>query len=361
MSSTHNVFEVAVLSGLHAGATVRLDGKSHVVVGRDIACDIMLRDKSVADRHLMLVVLDHKLSVVALTDAVEIDGQPLPSGKTRMLRNGAILSLGDVSIGIGEPGFVVQETPAHAKASLVVRSRLAGLRWLSAKPMHLKIVKISVLSVAVALTLAAVAIPIHQWWVFPRLATPTLAQQASALKQVLVQQGASDLTVKEVEEERNLVVTGYVPLEADRLRLEAVIASTRLKPIVRIFSDERIEQDARQYAKRYLPTSHVWLSGAGSVAIGHGEALRPQYRTWLTESLKRDIPGLREVLYDSPAYSRVQEILPAPYSIVAVDNLSFLIDDDGARYFAGSMLTRDIRLQEFGRKTIFVERLGDKP
>ncbi|MFJ2991439.1 FHA domain-containing protein [Pandoraea sp. NPDC087047] len=360
MSATNNVFEVAVLSGLHAGATVRLDGKSHIVVGRDIACDIMLRDKSVADRHLMLVVLDHKLSVVALTDAVEIDGQSLPSGKTRMLRNGAIIALGDVSIGIGEPGFVAQEAPQDAKSPPLVRAKLAGLRWLSAKPLHLKLVKASVLSVALALALAAVAIPFHQWWVFPRITTPTLAERALDLKRVLTAQGAGELTVKEVVEEHNLVVAGYVARETERLRLEAVIASTRLKPIVRIFSDERIEQDARLYAKKYLPSATVWLSGTGTVAIGHGEPLRPQYRTWLTDALLRDIPGLREVLYDGPAFSRVQELLPAPYSIVSVDNLSFLIDNDGARYFSGSMLTRDIRLHGLGRKTIFVERIDQQ-
>ncbi|KVZ93404.1 FHA domain-containing protein [Burkholderia ubonensis] len=357
MSTTGNAFEVVVLSGLHAGATVRLDGKSHVVIGRDMACDIMLRDKAVADRHLMFVVLEHKLSVVALADSVEIDGQALASGKTRTLRNGARILLGDISITVGEPGVGVHSISEDRRQSFLARSKLAGLNWLSAKPIHLKFAKVSVLSAGGALALMAIAFPLYQWWTFPRDTTLSLAQQVRVIRQALAAQGASGLTVTEDANERNVVVTGHVPSDADRHRLETTIGQTRLRPIVRIYSGERIEQDSRHYIERYLPTGSIRMSGIGTVAVSNVEPLRPQYQAWLTEALLRDIPGLIEVRYDGPSYSSVQEILPAPYSIVAIEGLSFLIDHAGERYFSGAMLTRDIQLRRFGHQTIFVERI----
>ncbi|KVU00233.1 hypothetical protein WK62_19405 [Burkholderia ubonensis] len=360
MSATGNAFEVVVLSGLHAGATVRLDGKSHIVIGRDMACDIMLRDKSVADRHLMFVVLEHKLSVVALADSVEIDGQALVSGKTRTLRNGARILLGDISITVGEPGVGAHSIPEQSKLSLLSRSRLAGLNWLSAKPLHFKFAKVSVLSAGGALALIAIAFPLYQWWTFPRATTLPLAQQVIVIKQALAAQGARGLTVIEDTNERNVVVTGHVPSDADRYRLETTIGLTRLRPIVRIYSGERIERDSRHYIERYLPSGSLRTNGVGMVAIGNVEPLRPQYQAWLTEALLRDIPGLLEVRYDGPPYSNVQEVLPAPYSIVAIEGLSFLIDHAGERYFPGAMLTKDMQLRRFGRQTIFVERVERK-
>ncbi|MGT0193831.1 FHA domain-containing protein [Burkholderia pyrrocinia] len=360
MSRTNTMFEVVVLSGLHAGAKVQLDGKSHIVVGRDMACDIMLRDKSIADRHLMFVLLEHKLSVVALTETVAIDGQTLASGKTRTLRNGARIVLGDVSIAIGEPGIDANSTLEETKPSLLARSKLAGLSWLSAKPLHLKFTKASVLSVAVALTLTAITTPLYQWWTFPRIVTQPRAQQAVLLRQALAAHGARELTVTEDINERNLVVAGHVSSDADRDRLETAITSTRIRPIVRIYSGERIEQDVRHYIQRYLPSGAARVSGAGIVSIGNREPLRPQYQAWLTDALLRDVPGLLEVRYDGPSYSSVQEVLPAPYSIVAIDNLSFLIDSAGERYFSGAILAKDIQLRRLGRKTIFVERLEPK-
>ncbi|KVO23399.1 hypothetical protein WJ74_33765 [Burkholderia ubonensis] len=360
MNAAANVFEVVVLSGLHAGATVRLDGKSHVVVGRDMACDIMLRDKSIADRHLMFVLLERKLSVVALTDAVEIDGQALASGKTRTLRNGARIVLGDVAIAIGEPGIEPHSTPEGAKTSLFERSKLAGLSWLSAKPLHLKLAKASVISVAGALAVAAVITPLYQWWTFPRFTTQPLAQQAVLLKQALATQGTNGLTVMEEVDAHNLVVAGHVLSDTERRRLEAAIMSTRLRPIVRIYSGERIEQDARHYIERYLPSGSVRGNGAGIITVGHREPLRPQYQAWLTDALLRDVPGLLEVRYEGPTYSSVQEVMPAPYSIVVIDRLSFLIDNTGERYFSGAMLSKDIRLHSLGSKTVFVERVEPK-
>ncbi|KVW73125.1 FHA domain-containing protein [Burkholderia ubonensis] len=359
MSASENVFEVAVLSGLHAGARVRLDGKNHVVVGRDMACDIMLRDASIADRHLMFVLLERKLSAVALANAVEIDGQGLASGRTRALRNGARIVLGDVSIAIGEPGVKPHAAPTD-KPSVAARAKLASLNWLSAKPLHLKLAKGSALFVAAALTLAALVIPLYQWWTLPRITTQPLVQQAALLKQALAAQGGRELTVLEDRYERNLVVTGHVSSDAERQRLEATITSTRLKPIVRIYSGERIEQDARHYIQRYLPSGTVKLSAAGIVTVAHQEPLRPQYQAWLTGALLRDIPGLLEVRYNGPAYSSVQEVLPAPYSIVTIEDVSFLIDSAGARYFSGAMLAKDIQLHRMGRKTIFVERVAPK-
>jgi len=359
MSTESNTFELTVLSGLHAGATARLDGKSHVVIGRDMACDIMLRDVCIADRHVMLVILEGKLSAVALADAVKIDENELALGKSRTLRNGTKIALGETLIGIGLPGMDWADAPEETKSSFAMRTTQAGYRWLSDKPLHRHISKLMILAIAGVCMMSALIVPLYQWTKHAHVPIQSDEALAHTLRQLLVSLNAGHVEVVVNKARRNVVVTGYVQREDERVRIEAAIASARLKPVLRIFSAERIEADAQSYLKRYLPSAAIRSGTPDAVVVSSAQSIRPAYWQWLSNTLLRDIPGVREVLYEGPSFDPVQQVSPAPYSLVSIGSESFLTDGRGERYFAGADIGRDLKLVRVGRQSVYVQRTDE--
>lgn len=349
-------FEVAVLSGLHAGACARPGIRSHTVIGRDIACDLMLRDDSVADRHLMLVLLDGKVSAVELDGSVEIDGLALPKGKTAALRNGVKIRLGNVLLGVGAPGTDWSQQEAFTRISRSARMRIFIQRWLSHSQRRRRGVKIFVFVLASACVVTSLLFPIYQWSQQKRLQEASPEVLAKQLGTRLAPMRLADVNISVDQANGNVIVGGYVPLNEDLRRIELVILATKIRPFMRLFSTERIVIETKEYLKRHLPEAHVTLEAADTVRLVFTDPLQPTFRTWLQAQMLRDIPGLRKVLFNGPSDSAVTEVAPQPFSILSNGPQRFLVDADGGRFFPGSELSKGVYLKWVGIKTVAVER-----
>jgi hypothetical protein len=349
-------FEVAVLSGLHAGACTRLGERSHTVIGRDMACDLMLRDDSVADRHLMLVLLDGKVSAVELDGAVEVDDLPLQQGKTVALRRGAKIKLGQVLLGVGIPGTDWSQHDAFSRVSRAGRIGIFIQRWLGHSPRRRHGVKIFVFILAGACVVASLLFPIYQWSQQKRLQDVSPEALARQLGLRLAPMRFADISITVDNASGNVIVGGYVPLDEDLRRIELVILSTKIRPFMRLFSSERIGIEAKEYLGRHLPGAQVKLAAADTVSIGFADPLQPKFKTWLQKEMLRDIPGLRKVLFSGPSHSAFAEVAPEPFSILSNGPQRFLVDGDGARFFPGSELSKGVYLKWVGTETVSVER-----
>lgn len=354
--STTTGIEAAVLSGLHAGACIQLGVRSHTVIGRDMACDLMLRDTSVAERHLMLVFQEGKICAVELDAAVDIDGIRLRQGQTVALRNGARIQLGGVLLGVGTTGTDWTEHEAFQSLSAVGRARRYIQRWLAHSARRRKCVRTSIVVLAGICLLTSILLPVYQWSQQRRLQVFSPSTVVRQLTERLEPLQLNDINITLDQASGTPVLSGYVQSDEDLRRVEAVILTTSIRPFMRIFSSERIRSEAQQYLIRQLPDASVRLSAKDTLHVAHAGSLRAQFKDWLQGEMQRDIPGLRKLLFDSPTASAFAELAPAPFSIMASGPQGYLVDADGARFFPGAELDKGVHLRWVGEKTVSVER-----
>ena len=72
MSVQHTAFILKVLSGINAGASVRLKTGSSII-GRSMNCDIILHDEAIADQHVRLSVTETGITLHPLARPVFVE------------------------------------------------------------------------------------------------------------------------------------------------------------------------------------------------------------------------------------------------------------------------------------------------
>ncbi|WP_258170683.1 FHA domain-containing protein [Burkholderia cepacia] len=351
-----------MLTGLHTGARLMLDGRAHTLIGRDLACDVTLRDACVADRHVMLVMIDGRIKAVSLSGEIEVNGLALPEGKQRVLHSGERIKLGDVLIGLGEEG-TVWEAESGIDNSVVergmARARSRFRHWLAQSEKRRRVFSLSIYAGAGLCILLPLVLAVVQLSRQNKIEPLEQAIVVKQIKQRLDQMKLTGLKVFSSRPTRAVVVEGYVPFEEDIRRIEIASLKFSMKPTLRLYSRERIERQAQEYVQRDLSDATVRARDLGELQIGSGKAMRPQFKEWLRERLIRDIPGVRTVVFDGPLYSRLQEISPNPYSIMSIGPMRFLLAKSGERLFNGSELSLGIQLNRIDYNSIFIE-YGDE-
>ncbi|AOJ03731.1 phosphopeptide-binding protein [Burkholderia mayonis] len=354
-------FEIFVLTGLHAGARLVLDGRRHTVIGRDLACDLTLRDTSVADRHLMLVERDGKIRAMGLDGAIEVNGLPVPDGKERLLRRGERVKLGDVSLGLGEPGAAWDG--AQADEPKLARSRLSRWRdrimhWIAQDEKRRRAAAGSIIVLAALCACLPLMVVLAQWKKRNEVVMPDTVQMAQQIGRRLASMDMRGLQVFADPTRHVVVIEGYLPRDEDVRRAEKVAISMKVRPTLRLHSNERIERQARDYVQRSVPEAVVEAGGMGEVRVASPAALQPRFQAWLRDQMLRDITGLRAVTFSGPDYNRTQELPPQPFSILSIGTTRFLLAKDGERLFPGAELPKGLVLVRIGQGSIFVERHG---
>lgn len=92
---------LAILGGLHDGATIDLPDQPMCLVGRAPHCDIILRDESVAMEHIAIVRDDHGVHLRALTAGFGYDERVVAPGDSIIVAsqpNGASIRLGNIEL-----------------------------------------------------------------------------------------------------------------------------------------------------------------------------------------------------------------------------------------------------------------------
>jgi Inner membrane component of T3SS, cytoplasmic domain len=92
---------LAILGGLHDGATIDLPDQPMCLVGRAPHCDIILRDESVAMEHLAIVRDDHGVHLRALTAGFGYDERVIAPGDSINVASqpkGASVRLGNIEL-----------------------------------------------------------------------------------------------------------------------------------------------------------------------------------------------------------------------------------------------------------------------
>ncbi|KVV39196.1 phosphopeptide-binding protein [Burkholderia territorii] len=358
--ATTGCVEIAVLTGLHAGARLLLNGHSHTVIGRDLACDLTLRDTSVAPRHLMLVARDGKIRAIGLDGEIEVGGWLVPEGKERVLRTGEQIKLGEVAIGLGEQGANWDHAADVVRAAAGVGRLGKQLdHWLAQSDRRRRGAVVSIVAGAGLCVVLPFAVALAQWSKRHEIAAPDEATLIRQIEQRFVAAKLHGLRVSVDPATHSIMVDGYVPIDEDVRRAEKVVLAMKVRPTLRLYSREKIERQAGDYVQRNLAGATVRASPMGGIRVETVQALRPGFKNWLREQLMRDIPGIRAVAFDAASYSRTQELASDPFSILSIGSVRFLLATDGERIFPGAEVSKGLSLVRIGRESIFVERKGD--
>jgi type III secretion system YscD/HrpQ family protein len=94
MAIQHTYFVLKVLTGINAGASVRLK-TGRVVIGRSMSSDIILHDENIADLHVQLLVTPAGITLQPLVIPVFVEGQEVAIDGVE-LHPGQIVRLGQV-------------------------------------------------------------------------------------------------------------------------------------------------------------------------------------------------------------------------------------------------------------------------
>jgi type III secretion protein D len=124
MSPDQDRIEVAIESGLHAGACQTLPA-GRLVIGSGIDADICLADDGVAPDHAVIDLRRDGLVLEALAADVAVDGGVLRAGTACALTLPSVLELGDIRLRLADPAAPAERAPRIDLAAGLLRSRRA--------------------------------------------------------------------------------------------------------------------------------------------------------------------------------------------------------------------------------------------
>lgn len=122
VSKQSGAVALAVMGGLHDGATINLPDQPMCLVGRAPHCDIILRDESVATEHVAIVRDKEVVHIRALAAGFGYEERVIAPGDSIMIASnpgGASVRLGSIEICIRQPEskVIASDTSSESRAA----------------------------------------------------------------------------------------------------------------------------------------------------------------------------------------------------------------------------------------------------
>ena len=109
---------LAIVGGLHDGATIDLPDQPMCLVGRAPHCDVILRDESVAMEHVAIVRDGDGVHLRALAAGFGYEEKVVAPGDSIIVvsdPNGASVRLGNIELCIRQPQFGSGQAAGHTR------------------------------------------------------------------------------------------------------------------------------------------------------------------------------------------------------------------------------------------------------
>lgn len=353
-----------VLTGRLAGSEAPIVPGQPLSIGHGFDNAVVLRDAAAAPLSLTITADDARGWVELAEGAVELLGQPLAAPARALLPPFIPVSAGGFALAWGDassprwaeaealarpapPPALVQVAPAEAAPA--PRPLAAPIGWLRARLADHSLyvtsgAVLTMLLVAPAFTAAldSRAPPVDAVRLALAADYPALTAQPSATGDV--------------------VVTGTVATDADRARVEALLARAGLDATVGVDSGTALaEATARVFRDHGVPARATWAA-PGVVRVEAG-AMAAETRARLVNLALGDVPGVAQVDVVGPAAAGVAAGYAVDAAAKRVASIvdgdpGYLITADGARYFTGALMPTGQRLVAISGRTITLEQGG---
>ncbi|WP_428156200.1 SctD/MshK family protein [Brevundimonas sp.] len=361
-----------VLAGRVRGASAPLERGQTVTVGHDLDADIVLRDPSAEGVRLKLKARTDAADLELLEGKVVLLGHELTAPAQALLPLYLPLMIGDNAVAIGDP-----DSPRWSEAERILTAgrpisddededdaAQPGQSWQyllnntnALVSRSVKFVPVLLIAVITVSALFAISSGVPTW--------PKSQPKPAKVQGVLQDEGFTDLAVTKTSE-GDLRIEGMVALDADRARLQRLMAAHDWQPRLQVQSQEGM---ARQVEDFYLANgveASARSAGVGLVRLdvvgsSQEEAGRLQ-RLAMTE-----IKGVRRIEIsmlpgadEGGRFEDMQEGGGKRVVSVIGGPRGHVTTADGARYFPGAVLPTGHRIVSIEETKVLVERNGSR-
>lgn len=362
---------IRVLTGPLTGTEKPLPPSGRVSIGHEFWHDVVLRDASTGGIAADLEIApDGTVRLTALEGDVVMLGSHVAPGETVLLPAFVPLTLGAISLAWGAAeslrwseasalaGSVSVPAVQPAPEPLTPIDRAYALVdriWLGVGEMLSSRMAASAALLAGAVVIVAAALPaIDSLEIGPN-------DRSRALR-ALQKAGYTSLGVDQGPE--GLMITGLVHGEKDRMRVQSALDTAYVPAIVDVQTDQELARAAINVARINGVTATARAPGTGVVEL-RTPGLDPELRERLDRAVRADVPGIARLVIrddlpggDGPVRS-VSDIAKRVASVVAGDP-SFVLTDDGARYFAGAVMPTGHTLIGIEGSQVLLEKNGHR-
>ncbi len=342
-----------VVTGMHAGAQLVLDGEELLVLGSDDDCDIILRDEGVKGRHVAFMVRDGSLLVKLLGGSIELNGQTVDHGQLDLSGSDTInLTATQISLKLSLPN----DNDSMTVAATVQDSASAS----GIQPTTLRISMVLVLSLVLLFAL----------WIFGEAEiSQGFQQEASISHQQMIESILAELDIADELTLSNagtiLTLTGVLPTTAlDDLKHK--LQQSRLAAIMHIITPEQLLEQVRDVFRVNGYKVDLEYLSTGRVQVSNLDARHPKVRAIL-EHVKQDVPNLAELEFKT-FVEKTNKLDKASFFIDSSRTLRAVVDGEtryvgaqsGARYFTGSVLPNGYSIKQITSKGVQVDKEGER-
>lgn len=370
MTRDEDGLQLKVISGRLSGSAASLAPGVTLYVGRGLRNDIVLRDPSVKDARLKVVMEGPFASVDVLRGRVELLGQDVAAPAALALPPFTPLWLGDIAVAYGNVGDAERWAQCEALAArrharhagtaqpdpwAGVRGWAAALRR-RARPEAL-LDRRGMVLLGVILVLAGVV-------EFGGLGfAASWAAEASRTKRLdalLSEPVYADLSQGTAPDGR-LLIAGVLPTEAEKAQFEDAVRTLNVDAALDIATGESLAKAVEDVFRLNGVTVQAESDGGRRVRVT-GAVADPERLQELRALAENDIPGLEALsisyrLPEEPAEALSNDPTKRVATVVGGPK-GYVVTDDGSRYFVGATLPTGHRIISLGSGEMLVERDG---
>ncbi len=363
-----------VLAGRVRGASAPLERGRVIAVGHDLDADIVLRDASAEGVRLTLKARADAADLDLTSGAVTLLGHELTAPAQAILPLYLPLLIGDNAVAIGEA-----ESPRWSEAERILAAARPlpdddgeeddgpaddGRNWQyllnntnALVSRSAKFVPVLLIAVVTISALFAISSGIPAW--------PKSQPKPAKVQAVLSEEGFDKLVVIKTEA-GDLRIEGMLTSDAERVRLQRVLAAHEWRPRLELQTHDGI---ARQVEELYLANGVKAAArsvGAGMVRLDVTGS-DPDEAARLERLAMGEVKGLRRIdvslLPGADEGGRFEDIQQGGgkrvVSVIGGER-GHVTTADGARYFPGAVLPTGHRIVSIEDTRVLVERNGSR-
>lgn len=347
MSVQHTAFVLKILSGINAGASVRLKTGT-LVLGRSMTCDIILHDEGVADQHVSLLITPSSLTVYPLIPPVFIGELEIPNEGMELPLH-QVVRLGNVEFMVVDARGMAARTPPtsnQVNSSESTKTKREGMIAPSASLSTAKVPKTRMLKSGHYLALGLGLLLLGNAIYFaPKLSA--LLQTAGVVESpeqraevLLTKLGKADFTL-EKDVDGSVRLRGYSRTTEERNQIMQQLQAAGIQAKLRVWSQEEMADSAMTIA-RSLGESGVKVVAGDQAGSLNASGYVSTSEVWqhIRTSILSDVSGIQS-LNDSKLQS-MDSYMASFMQFVEKNGLSgrLKITTDGKRVIVKGELTQ---------------------
>lgn len=322
---------ITVTGGIHAGASVLLSEGQDITIGNGKDANLVLVDDGVAARHATLRLDGDMLRLTAHRDGVRVFGYPLAAGKSTLLKQGALFTVGDAQIQFSGRDLPTPDAARSAQAAwLIAHEPLAYVakRWaLPARGARLTLMIVLVSAGAGAL-----------WQAY--------GPHDAGRRPPALDGPFRFVTMHEDPKTHANVYEGYVWTSRDLASLTAMVRDDTCASVMRVVVVDRVREQLAEFLTKYYRDAQISPGAPGAFSVTPPAAdgyLLPE--SWDYARVARlayeSVSGLRDLGFEGQVVGG--GAVRAPLRAIGMNlsrspHGSWLVDAKGVRYFAGAQL-----------------------